>query len=109
MTLDHRASHGPEIRGAGFRDATSGYGFGVVTGCWIVGRRAEHMERAQGDHLLVADSTSITRKWSRKARHREWVVPADVLNRWAAQSAAGGRLSDPRTPICTSGLGTQRS
>lgn len=96
MRFYHRTDAGGEILAHGFRDAT---GFYLTTtqewsGVWLSDVPLDGNEGAKGDDLLAVDvpddvaATFADYEWIEEGKpHREWLLPAELLNSHATVTA----------------------
>lgn len=98
MRFYHRTSAAEEILAHGFRDAT---GFYLTTqqwsGVWLSDVPLDGNEGATGDDLLAVDvPDEVAAQWAdyewceEGKPHREWLVPAELLNACATVTMVDG-------------------
>jgi hypothetical protein len=91
VILYHRTDSAQAIVDNGFRDAEGTYLTGEWhTGVWVSDIPLDVNEGAQGDQVLavdVGDADLSEWEWIEEGKtYREWLVPADVLNRYPVRA-----------------------
>lgn len=99
MILYHRTYAATAILAAGFRDAEGNYlTLNVYSGVWVSDCPLGENEGAAGDRVLAVDvpETAIADfEWIEELKgYREWLVPADVLNRYPVTEVSAEALTE---------------
>lgn len=99
MRLFHRTSSGQQITQGGFRDGRGTYLTSKVwDGVWLSDVPLDLDEGAEGDDLLLIEMPeNVVEKyeWVEDGKtYREFLIPAEVVNRYPARLADDDDLAD---------------
>jgi len=88
LTVFHRTTRtaAEQILRSGFRDTTARYLTDREwSGVWVADRPLDNSEGASGEALLqveIAEEILTSYEWIEEGKpYREWLVPADILNK----------------------------
>jgi hypothetical protein len=92
MTLYHRTCHADAILSDGFRNGEGTYMTEQVwRGVWLSDRPLDANEGADGDNVLfveIPDDAVAEYEWIQDIGYREFLVPAELVNRYPVRAAA---------------------
>jgi hypothetical protein len=100
----HRTSHLESILEGGFRDGEGTYlTANVYRGVWVSNKPLDENEGAWGDYLLamvIPEDVISDFEWVEEGKpYREFLVPADVLNRYRPPRLVEDRRWWERGPL----------
>ena len=92
MILYHRTDHADAILSVGFRNGEGTYMTEQVwRGVWLSDRPLDANEGAYGDAVLfveIPEDAVAEYEWVQDIGYREFLVPAEVVNRYPVRAAA---------------------